>query len=905
MWFLCLVFAAWAGPDDSDIAEEDPTPEEASAEAPSDEADPEADPEAEADPDPDPDAEVVLPELVEGATPAYPDEAREQRIEGPVGLSIRVGDDGSVLDVEVTTPLHPLLDASAVEAARELVFTPATQAGEPVEVVIGYRFIFSLASAEDGASQGTAHLHGQVLDTDELPVPNATITLVRADGTGASVTRSSGSSGRFNAPMLPPGDWIATVEHPGFEPSTFELSLGPSETLNLDLVIVPTDSNEIVVLGVRQTWREIARGQLGPDEGTVTGVYELTRRDIESTPGSLEDVARAAQALPGVVGDSDLLAGFHVRGGEQDEVVFMLDRVPLQNPFHLGGFNSLFNPDMIHRVRFYTGAAPANVPAGSSAVMAVESWDGSPGEDGTGFDGAVDLSASSVRALLLGSLDKEDKWTIALAARRTYLEGYLQVMKWANVVDSAFAAPEFSELSARIAWRPNDRHRVIATVLQSGDSLALVDSEDESLVNFQGTFELRNRLTLTSLDHKYETDRFRWQTTAAWTRDAGLQRRDLAGTISQEQTLHRGYARTDLEQKIGDHVLQAGGDASVFQLRSNGTLQDNRAFPSWGTAGIADFGFGDMEYEASAPWFEASGYVNGEVRGPVRVRAGVRTTYAGNTGEVLVSPRAGLSVPLPTATIPKISAGIYHNIPRNPVELDDQLGNPDLGSERAMHAVVGVDQGFPLPGEEAGGLVRVEAYWIELDDLVVTPDDRERVEAGPAFENAGSGRNRGIDVMMAARTGPWNAHLTYGLLYAERTNPLNQTFAQQVAPPQDQRHTFSIAGDWKPFAHWRFTTRYLFHSGRPVSRVVKNDEETVKLDCLNCERLGPTHNIDVRAEWRRAYDRYRLTFYVEILNVGNIPSDFLPIHDIVDGELSTTMFRHLPMRPFLGLRADF
>ncbi len=61
----------------------------------------------------------------------------------------------------------------------------------------------------------------------------------------------------------------------------------------------------------------------------------------------------------------------------------------------------------------------------------------------------------------------------------------------------------------------------------------------------------------------------------------------------------------------------------------------------------------------------------------------------------------------------------------------------------------------------------------------------------------------------------------------------------------------------------------------------------------------------MRAEWRRAYRKYRLTFYMELLNVGNIQSNFLPIHDVIDGELSTTMLNHLPMRPFLGLRADF
>src|SRR5256885_11806893 len=87
--------------------------------------------------------------------------------------------------------------------------------------------------------------------------------------------------------------------------------------------------------------------------------YQLTRRDIELTPGSLEDVARAVQSMPGVVGDPGLLATFFVRGGEADETVFYLDGVPLRNAFHLGGFASVFNPELIDNVELYAGAQPA------------------------------------------------------------------------------------------------------------------------------------------------------------------------------------------------------------------------------------------------------------------------------------------------------------------------------------------------------------------------------------------------------------------------------------------------------------------------------------------------------------------------------------------------------------------
>src|SRR5690606_35490487 len=137
------------------------------------------------------------------------------------------------------------------------------------------------------------------------------------------------------------------------------------------------------------------------------------------------------------------------------------------------------------------------------------------------------------------------------------------------------------------------------------------------------------------------------------------------------------------------------------------------------------------------------------------------------------------------------------------------------------------------------------------------------------------------------------------------TNPRNTQFAQTIAPPQDQRHTLTLMGDWQALPHWKFTGRYGIHTGRPASQVRAATDTTAALTCLNCARLGPTHQLDLRAEWRRAYRGYRLAFYVEVLNVGNIQSPFLPIHSVTEGEIARSTLNHLPMRPFLGLRMDF
>ena len=849
-------------------------------------------------------AEILPPTVKVDVTPDYPPEARDQGVEGDVLLLLTVGEDGLVYEAELVQGPHSLLNHAAMDAAEMLFFEPATQDGVPVAVQIHYRFRFDLGVVDETGQPVPGSLHGVVVDPEGAEVPDARVRIEGVtDPTFEVLELTTRGDGSFRATFLPSGDYLVTIEMTGFTPSDYDLTIEAGENLSRGFTLVPEGEFTIVVRWEEKTWREVERAPLEPNEGTVTSTYTLTRRDIEATPGSLEDVSRAVHALPGIVSDGDMLATFNARGGETGDVVFLLDRVPLSNPFHLAGFNSLFNPDLISQVQFNAGAAPANVPSATSAVLAVETWDGSPRQDGGDIDGAFDISASSLRVMVMGPIGSNS--SVALAARRSYLESYFKVMKLANVVDTSFAAPEFSELSARFAWHPADRHRVMFTAMRSGDSLAIVDSADESLITVDATFQLENSLSLISFDHRFEaTEDLTWQTTTAWTRDEAFMLRDLGGEFREDVTSHRWFARTDLGWTPGRHEVLGGVDASWVLIDMKGTVQDRRAEPTWATTPIAEYEGSTIELANAPSYGEASGYVQETWSGPVRVRGGLRTTWTGATNEVLISPRAGLSVPLPTGTIPKASWGIYHKTPQDPRLLDVETGNPNLLSERATHYVVGIDQGFPLPGEDAGGLVRVEAYRIELDQLIVNPDNAAAVAAGTTYTNDGNGRNEGIDVLIGARAGRFAGTATYSYLVATRNNPLNTVFPTQVSPAQDQRHTLGTSLEYQLTPAWRGTVRYSFHTGRPASSVEPSGDLLV-LSGLNDQRLGNYHNVDVRAEWRRAMDNYRLSVYVEVLNVANFKSDFVPIATVVDDQVEHSMLYHLPIRPFLGVRADF
>lgn len=78
--------------------------------------------------------EVKAPRVISKVDPQYTEEARRQKIEGPVLLSVVVGTDGMAHDISVIKSLDAGLDRMAAEAIEKWHFAPGTRNGEPVAV---------------------------------------------------------------------------------------------------------------------------------------------------------------------------------------------------------------------------------------------------------------------------------------------------------------------------------------------------------------------------------------------------------------------------------------------------------------------------------------------------------------------------------------------------------------------------------------------------------------------------------------------------------------------------------------------------------------------------------------------------------------------------------------------------
>ena len=85
---------------------------------------------------------IAAPARIEGAIPAYPQEARDAGIGGIVVMRLTIGCDGEVAEVEVLQGVPALNDAAA-DAARRWRYRPTLMNGVPVPVTLHATITFT------------------------------------------------------------------------------------------------------------------------------------------------------------------------------------------------------------------------------------------------------------------------------------------------------------------------------------------------------------------------------------------------------------------------------------------------------------------------------------------------------------------------------------------------------------------------------------------------------------------------------------------------------------------------------------------------------------------------------------------------------------------------------------------
>jgi hypothetical protein len=768
-----------------------------------------------------------------------------------------------------------------------------------------------VALAPRGASaQTTGTVEGRIRDDQGVAVYTATVVLTDAD----SLRRSAETDrlGFFRVGGLGPGSYRVDASRLGHAPATTEVTVQAGGRVELDLVLARA---AVQVAGVAVE-AERSRARVRFEEVAGRTVHELGIEDLRRIPGVAEaDLLRAIEVLPGVVSTSDFSSAFHVRGGSADQNLILLDGVPIISPFHLGGFFSVFNADMMARAELSSGGFPARFGGRVSSLIEIES---DPGDGDFRVDGGVSVLAARLAVgdgftgSPIGLVNA--RWRVS--ARRSYFD---QIMR-----------PVF-----HFPYHLTDLQGVFEGWTGGGDRIRV------------SAYSGADVLDLTQLDPEDFPLRIQWDwgndvVGASWShplrRGGSL---DVTGGFTQYGTelVFPEFGDTRFKSRIRQGLLKADLSMLPDERRRLGfgvsadRLKYDNLFQSGGTV------FGD----GLGTGWQLGGYAQAEWTVPQAwvLETGLRLdAWAPDPGDPLVevAPRVAVKRFLGGGAVAlKGAVGRY-------TQFVHSLRDEELPLGLDIWVLSGAHAPRVISDQIQGGVetflgeqwqLSAEGYWRRFDG-VLTFNAAE--DPNDDFDDMlrGRGTSWGWDVM-ARRDGPGlSGWLALSWLKAQRTfpdilAPLEPRPDVTYAPVFDRRVDldlvlrFPVGGGWLGGLRWNFGsgtpyTRALGSYAYYTPRMTQNgrlfwqgaDDNTdtfggyaVWLGERNGTRYPAYHRLDLSVRKRYEKSWGHITPYLDVLNLYNRKNVLFYFYEFERNPPTRSGISMFPLLPTIGVEAGF
>ncbi len=205
---------------------------------------------------------------------------------------------------------------------------------------------------------------------------------------------------------LPEGRTSLVVSYLGYRSERVPLVLYQSR--RIDVMLEPSLTLRQIVITARDSFgNQLRNPELALEPHLLRALPSM---------GGEPDVVRATHLLPGVQTGADGADGIHVRGGNYEQNLVLLDGVPLYNPFHAFGAFSIFNTPAIKQATFIKSGFPARYAGRLSSVLDVRTREGNLLQ----WHGSAELSNIALKAWIDGPVVPE-RTALFLSARTSLL----------------------------------------------------------------------------------------------------------------------------------------------------------------------------------------------------------------------------------------------------------------------------------------------------------------------------------------------------------------------------------------------------------------------------------------------------------------------------------------------------
>jgi hypothetical protein len=576
----------------------------------------------------------------------------------------------------------------------------------------------------------------------------------------------------------------------------------------------------------------------------------LSGEELSRLPGSSGDPMKAVQSLPGITSVDDSSSDPAVRGSRPSDNLYYVDFLPVGYLFHLGGFASVFNPDLIRRFDLATAAWSPEYGDAVGAVFDISLRN--PRSDRIG--GELDFSLLGANVLAEGPLS--DKLSFFVAARRSWFD--LVVKNGEDKEEGvAYTIPVYSDSQGRLLWTLNANHSLRFDFSTAADRIdftvkpgAKAAQRDPVLVGNSSERQSYRTLAL-SWDADFGAlvnNRLALGQTVR--RDAA--RVGSAGSL--DATVTTTYLREQWQwQFTPQQALTVGASVNSRLVNLDLDFLDARCTEFDPNCDVTTAPRVRSNQETRQNQADAYASHRWQFASDWTATTGLRVTRDAYFGQTSVEPRLGLEWQATKGTLFSIGVG-RHNQPPPLEQALRGIGNPNLAPLRSNHAVLGMTQTW-----DGGWSLRTEVYGKTFRGYAVSDPVLN-------YRNGASGSARGVEVLLKKdATEKLSGFLSLSVSRAKRRNDAT---GEAFPFDYDQPVVASLVGQYKLSDRWMFGAKWSFHTGSPYTPVIGTgtfaDGRVRPLyGAVNSQRVPPYHRLDLRVDWRASKS---LTAYAELIN---------------------------------------
>ncbi|MBD3344358.1 MAG: TonB-dependent receptor plug domain-containing protein [Chitinivibrionales bacterium] len=546
----------------------------------------------------------------------------------------------------------------------------------------------------------SGNLKGVVLDNrTRRPVEGAVVKIITM-----GYADTTDSAGTFQFDGVPVGHCDIEVNS-----DKHELRIFPSITVKSgenDRIVFEIRKEDLTVNLDKVTVR--GRRVMTKSSGQFNSVQKLSRDEVLLSPGSSQDPNLILQTLPSVVSGTDYgFNRFLVRGGRDDENIFLIDGIEANNLSHWGtafgsgGAITKLHVDFLRTMDFYAGGVPTRYPPKLSSVTDIHFRDGSMEHQKYQFD----LNMAGAGIFLEGPIAK-GKSSYMLNMRVSFLDIMQLFMDFGGV-------PQYQNGQLKVAWNVDKNNKLTTNLLAGHEIIEVTEEDDAEHITSEGYHAI-----------------------------GGIEWRNRHGIYENKLLFSGEYQKFEETGTMHDSIMlwewknlrtrfQLKDDYSLFirtrDVFSTGFVVEKEEFKN-GVVNEEYFVFadtaGDLSYDyykhmidttvAGAPvLFTSAQHVDLEAKnnnyrigghagytmyaGPVKVHCGIRDDYFTLSEKHGISPRGGVALDFGKVGTFSISSGLYYQFPAYLVHITtDQLTNDvqlwDVDLQRNMQGVFGYEK---------------------------------------------------------------------------------------------------------------------------------------------------------------------------------------------------------------------